>query len=360
MRSLFVAGSLLVAGVAATLALRPSAAAEDAAIKPGESSHTMHGLSVMLEVPKDYDAEKEYSLVVVLHGNGGTESGMARSLQFLNEKGYIVLAPKSTDVGWSTPDVKTVRAIVGDFLKRVKVPPHRRHAVGFSNGGWNLAPLAFDEDLHFVSACWVAAGFKGGKPPKHAKKGMGVLALAGSQDANRSAAVGTPKLLEGKVRSAMYRLQKKLGHEWPRELMPFYGWWLDVQEGRFKPGETMALDWVESPRYGIASLAEGKRGGIGYWYSEDDDADNELAKRLQNEVMLDPAVQFYARQLVAWKADRNDEKQEFRLLNKRETPAIAIYGADGGLRKVLTGKIKAKSLASALKAVSPIKKRPKR
>ena len=66
------------------------------------------------------------------------------------------------------------------------------------------------------------------------------------------------------MRSAEVRLQPNLGHKWPRELMPYYDWWVGVQEGRFTPGETLAFDWDETdvtpPETLPAALAPGRLG----------------------------------------------------------------------------------------------------
>jgi poly(3-hydroxybutyrate) depolymerase len=124
-------------------------------------------------MPAGFDVAKEHSLVVVLHGNGGTDDGMARSLMHLCKKDFVVLAPKSTGLGWNGPDVDAVRRMVADLRKRLHIGERRLHVVGFSNGGWNLAPLAFDEALRVHSACWVAAGFQGGERPAPGEEGDG-------------------------------------------------------------------------------------------------------------------------------------------------------------------------------------------
>ena len=38
-------------------------------------------------------------------------------------------------------------------------------------------------------------------------------------------------MLEGKVRTGEVRIQPGLGHAWPDKLIPYYSWWLGVQEG---------------------------------------------------------------------------------------------------------------------------------
>ncbi len=344
----------------ATLAAPGSAAraAEESPFPPGTSSQRLEGLRCSLVMPAEWDPAKERSLVVVLHGAGGSETGMAGSLAFLAEREFVVLAPKSVGPTWVKNDLDAVRRIVADLRKRLRVGPERLHALGFSNGGWNLAPVAFDEDLRFTSATWVAAGFTGGSVPKHARRGMGALALAGEKDPNRDEAERTVDLLQGKVRSVMCRVQPGKAHEWPDALMPFYGWWLEVQEGRFVPGECLPFDWIEDPAKGPALSAERRTGALAYLYSKDQAADP-VAKALQNEVLLDPLVQRFGRQCVAWRLERGEAADLLRDQKVAGTPAVVVFDPSGKPVKALSGKIAPPVLAAALRSVAPDKSMPK-
>lgn len=347
--------------VAAACALVHSSVAltEDAApFPPGESSHTLEGLRVMIEMPETFDPAKDRSMVLILHGAGGTESGMARTLAHLTKLDYVVVAPKSTGQTWSEPDLAAVRRIAGALRKRLRVGEKRLHGVGFSNGGWNLAPVAFDEELRFQSATWVAAGFNGGKPPRHAKKEMMVLAMAGGNDANRDAAEKTPELLDGKVKSAEVRIQPGIGHEWPSLLVPYFTWWLGVAEGRYVPGECAAFEWRSGIDDALAHAASAKTGAFAWWHSAAD-AGNDRAKSLQNDVFRDPLVQRFGAQLAAAKADRDAAPEPFAAAGLKATPAIVVWDAAGKVKAVLQERIDAKALAAALRSVAPDKSLPK-
>src|SRR5690349_9720069 len=120
----------------ASLALVPAAAApEDAPLFPaGTSSQTLEGLQRSIVMPNDFDVAKEHSLIVILHGNGGSETGMAGGLQHLAKDDFVVCAPKSHGIGWDTPgDVDAVRRIAADLKKRLHVGERRLHVIGFSN-----------------------------------------------------------------------------------------------------------------------------------------------------------------------------------------------------------------------------------
>lgn len=348
----------LILVVLAFVLLLPSAVAEDRPFPTGTSSHELHGLRCSVVMPSEWDPAAERSLVVILHGAGGTETGMAGALQHLAEDDYVVVAPKSRGQVWEKPDLDDVRAIVKDLVVRLNVPEFRLHGVGFSNGAWNLAPVVFDEELRFASACWVAAGYRGeGKVPKYAKERMGTLALAGAEDGNRDAAESTPDALRDDVRSVEVRLEEGLGHKWPRKLMPYYSWWLGVQEGRYVPGETLAFDWQPWTEDAPQSLGE-KAGGFLYLYRASD-AEGELGRVFQNELLQDEEVRFFGEQLTAWKADADQVSELVERLRIKETPALVTFEDDGDVGKVLFGKLKASKLAKALRSEAPIRKRPK-
>jgi len=353
MRLARVVTPLFVALLAATAA--PDAAP---AFPAGTSSQTFEGLTCSIVMPDAFDAAKEHSMIVVLHGNGGTETGMAASLAHLAKDDFVVVAPKSKGIGWDTADVDAVRRIAADLKKRLHVGERRLHACGFSNGGWNLAPVAFDEALRCQSACWVASGFKGGKPPKHAKKEMGVLALAGGDDPNKDAAEATPKQLADKVRSAECRIQPGLGHAWPDKLVPYYSWWLLVQEGRFTPGVCAAFEWKDSAQAAIDAGVAAKTGAFVWWFSSAAQTDDK-ARTFQNDTLRDSLVQRFGAQLAAAKVELESDTAGFAKAGLKTTPAVVVYDAAGKVKAVFDGKLDAKALSAALRSVAPDKTLPK-
>ncbi len=106
MKALAAALPLLV------VAIVPALAQDDLPYPKGSTSQTHLAMKFQLVVPSDYDPAKVYSLIVVLHGAGGTETGMAGSLQPLAKEGFVVCAPKSTGPTWNTADVKIAKGVV--------------------------------------------------------------------------------------------------------------------------------------------------------------------------------------------------------------------------------------------------------
>jgi dienelactone hydrolase len=310
----------------------------------------IEGLKVWLLVPP---AEKQpFSLVIILHGYGGTADGMAAALATYEDDGYVVCAPKSRGEGWTPADVEAVKRIAATLLRRHPIDPDRVHVVGFSNGGWNLAPLAFDERLRPRSATWIAAGFQGGSVPKWAAKRLGALALAGEKDPNAAAARDTVRLLRGKVRSVEVRLQPGLDHKWPHDHDAYLRWWMGVQEGRFTPGDDRNFAWTDA-----LDAGEGA-GALVYVYDPAADAGGEEARRLQNEVFMDPQVRFFGAQLRCVKLARAEHAETAAKLGVTATPAVAVLRPDGSVAKLFQGKVKASALAAALRQQAKVKRMP--
>ena len=322
---------------------------------PGPSSHEIEGLQTELVVPGEIGAEKA-SLIVVLHGAGGTATGMAGSFAPWAQDGYVVCAPKSRGDVWEVDDLRRVLRIAAHLKEVLPIDPAKIHVVGFSNGGWNLPALAFDDELRPCSATWIAAGYRGGNVPDWAKKGLGAIALAGTEDANLGAARATVPALEGKVRSVEVRTEEGLGHAFPRTLMPYLQWWMGVQEGRLVPGEDLSFAWTEDLDAAIAALAGAKKGGVFVWLYTAEDAAKDEARAIQHEVFFDPEVRFLGGQLACVKLDAAGQAERREAWRVKNVPALVVLDKAGKVKKVFDEKIKASKVARTLRGVAPTKR----
>jgi predicted esterase len=345
----------------AVLSLGSAVALAQEKYAPGRSTQHLDGLRYELLVPTEEQGKDGYSLLIILHGMGGTATGMVGIGQEALPRGLITCAPKSTGPGWSAPDIKVVKKIAKHLVDMYGVAPHRRHAAGFSNGGYNLTPLAFDEKLHFVSACWIASSFGGGKPPRWAAKEMACLALVGAEDNARPSAVKIVDQLEGKVKFVDYRVQPGLGHKLPREHVPYWLYVMEVMEGCFTPGRQLSYDWQTDLAAARGEMASKKVGGFAYVYDpEATDKERDLTKAYQNEALFDRVAGFFGRQLIAVKLEKAAAADLIAEAKVKTTPAIVVFKRGGDkTAKVLTGKPSAKKLASALRSVAKVKKLPK-
>jgi len=349
--------------LALLLALAVTAVAKDEAKKTYPTGSTLQefaGLKFQLLVPDDYDAGKTYSLYVVLHGMGDNGPNLAPAFRELPGRGYVVACPSARGQAWSTRDLEDVKSIVTHLMEVFPIAEGKLHGLGFSNGGWNLGPLVFDERFRFASGCWMAAGFQGGKVPARAKKEFGAIALVGAEDGNRGAAMKTVDLLADKVKSVECRIQPGIGHKFTRELMPYYWWWLDVMDGRFEPGLDKSFEWKESTD-GVAGECEAKKTGAFLWFwSKEADGASEEAKALQQEVYFDRLVRVFGARLIPVRLEREKNEELFAEYRLKETPAIVVLDWKGKKKKVLEGKkLKAGSLAKALRSVARDQSVPK-
>lgn len=352
------AGALtLVAALAlGARAARPASA--ELPYPPGPSSHAIEGLQTELVLPRDLAPGAQASLVIVLHGAGGTATGMAGTLAPLAGQGFVVCAPKSRGQVWEEADLAAALKI-GAHLKAVlPIHPDKVHVVGFSNGGWNLPRLAFDDALRPVTATWVAAGFRGGQVPDWAEGRLSALALAGSEDANVGAARETVKALAGKVRSVEVREQPGLGHSWPDRLQPYLMWWMGVREGRFTPGDDLSLAWGADLDAALAEQAGRKKGGVLLYVFDPADTEKPEARALQHVVLFDPEVRRLGGQLSAVKLAREQAQALGARAPFASTPALLVYDAKGALKHTLEGRLKSAAVAKALRSVAPQPRAP--
>ncbi len=333
-----------------------AAAASAAEYPPGRSVQQIEGVETALLVP-DLPDGKQASLVILLHGAGDNGPNLVNALAPWEKEGYLVCAPSASGGTWDTTDLAAAKRIALHLLKTLPIDPKRVHGVGFSNGGWNLAPIAFDDDLKPCSATWIAAGYNGGAVGKWAKKGLGALALAGAQDPNADAARKTVPLLRDKVRCVEVRLQQGLDHKWPSEHDEYLLWWMGVMEGRFEPGKDLNFAWGDDLDVALEGLKPKKKGGVIVYVWSPEDAAKPEAKELQNEILMDPLVRHYGNQLAAVRLEVIDPVAT--KLGATASPAIVVLDKDGVVKKLLAGKVTAKALAGALRSVAPDGKPPK-
>ncbi len=141
--------------------------------------------------------------------------------------------------------------------------------------------------------------------------------------------------------------------------MPYMRWWMGVQEGRFTPGEDHNFEWSDDLPEAKKALDGKKRGGILVYFFDKSDKDNPAARKLQNEVLMDPAVRYFGSQLQCVRLEKEIFSNEATELGVKTTPAIVVVTRKGTIKKRIEGKFKARSLASALRSVAPYKKLPK-
>ena len=266
----------------------------------------LSGLNALtsLLLPEERPAEGErWSLLIVLHSAGGSGSTMVDRFQAWGHDGYVVCAPKAKDLTWEPNDLERTLAIAKHLIEVLPIDARKVHVAGYENGGDEMSPLVFDDDLKPCSVAWLTSGYRGTQVPKWAKTALGAIALAGTEDGNHGAAKATVPMLRDKVRNVEFHEQPGLGHAFPRELMPYLKWWMGVQEGRLELGDDRYFDWKGDLAAAVASQEGYKKGGVLLWLYAADDAEKEATRTVQHEIFFDTEVRFLARQIPCVKID---------------------------------------------------------
>jgi polyhydroxybutyrate depolymerase len=135
-----------------------------------------------VHVPRGYDPEHSYPLVVNLHGTGATAAGQESASQLsgtADAHGFLVAYPQGlrrvgTGFAWNVPgtpafsaagadEAAFVRQLVTTLRGRYCVDPARVYAVGFSGGGRMVSQLACEPGSPFAAVA-VVGGLRAPAP----------------------------------------------------------------------------------------------------------------------------------------------------------------------------------------------------
>jgi predicted peptidase len=128
-------------------------------------------------VPHDYKGDKEYPLILFLHGAGETKGGSKQPVEVglgpaVKKRAktfpFIVVIPQSQKRTWQadSADAQRALAMLAEVQKAYKVDPKRIYLTGLSMGGfgtWSLATKYPEKWAAIVPIC-------GGGDPKQAAK----------------------------------------------------------------------------------------------------------------------------------------------------------------------------------------------
>ena len=126
--------------------------------KPGELSEAMTPIVTRVEqpyllyLPKDYDGEKSFPLMLFLHGAGERGNnlekvkahGPPKLIEAGKEMPFIVVAPQCAAEQWW--DAKTLQGLLDFVETNYKVDTDRIYVTGLSMGGYGTWDLALRDD----------------------------------------------------------------------------------------------------------------------------------------------------------------------------------------------------------------------
>jgi predicted peptidase len=121
----------------------------------------------VLFVPKDYKGDKEYPVILFLHGAGETgtdgkrqsQTGIGPAIKKREKSfGFITIMPQAETRGWGAdgPNAKRALAILEQVQKEYKTDPKRVYLTGLSMGGfgtWSLAAKYPDKWAAIAPVC---------------------------------------------------------------------------------------------------------------------------------------------------------------------------------------------------------------
>ena len=117
--------------------------------------------SCKLHVPEDYTEDRDWPLIVALHGASGSGREYLWTWQRLAaERGYLVLAPRSADITWSVlqppVDIASVTAAIDRALAEYRIDRRRVFLTGLSDGATFSYLLAFLAPEYFAGVAPIA------------------------------------------------------------------------------------------------------------------------------------------------------------------------------------------------------------
>lgn len=155
-----------------------------------------------LYVPSDYDAEKAYPLVLMLHGysvTGAMQNVIFQLVERVKTYQFILVVPEGTRnqqghpfwnafedccnfYGQDVDDVAYLTGLVEEAAKHVHVDRSRVTTLGHSNGGYMSLRLACERPDIFSRAVSVAGSMPSLREQCDAEGGVSILQIHGTED----------------------------------------------------------------------------------------------------------------------------------------------------------------------------------
>ncbi len=188
-----------------------------------------------LYVPEYYSADRQWPLVVALHGGSGHGADSLWTwLREARSRGCLVLAPTSVDRTWSLLEPALDGSRIVEMVDRVKsrwnVDEHRVLLTGMSDGGTFTLVFGFADGLPFTHL----APMSGVMPPlppeqREAARGKPVYLVHGARD--WMFPIATARMARDELTrmgtELVYREIPDLSHTYPREENASVLEWLD-------------------------------------------------------------------------------------------------------------------------------------
>jgi poly(3-hydroxybutyrate) depolymerase len=158
---------LLLAGILSGCGDESKERAETNLVKLGDRSY-------LLQLPANFQPDRDYKLLLAFHGSGGTSNSMQSMANFsAYSDEYIVAYPQSGTVEWNEgcscniahrlgfDDLGFVDDVIADISSKQRIAAGEIYAAGFSQGGLFTQNLACNRSNRFKGFAVVAAPMSG-------------------------------------------------------------------------------------------------------------------------------------------------------------------------------------------------------
>jgi polyhydroxybutyrate depolymerase len=152
-----------------------------------------------LHIPRGYQSQREYPLLLSLHGNASSAQQQEQRTgfsQLADRGGFIVVYPQGTPgpngrLGWSSggpghptlDDTRFIADVLDAVQTRLCVDPYRIYASGFSNGGGMTWVLSCQMAGRIAAFASVSGSYYATNPPCAPTRAVPVLEIHGTGDA---------------------------------------------------------------------------------------------------------------------------------------------------------------------------------
>ncbi|MBI2875576.1 MAG: hypothetical protein HYY20_01700 [Candidatus Tectomicrobia bacterium] len=135
-----------------------------------------------LYVPESYRPDREWPLIVAMHGGGGNDNDFIWLwLRQARSKGYLLVAPKSMDLTWTPKDIRVVLMAIEEVRSIYRINPKGIFLTGVSDGGTFSYEVGLRHPELFAAIAPVAGGLMPWFDFEKAR-GLPVYILHGSLD----------------------------------------------------------------------------------------------------------------------------------------------------------------------------------
>jgi len=147
-------------------------------------------LEYLLYLPKEYDTQEAWPLVLFLHGAGErgsdislvTKHGLPKRIANGDEFPLLVVSPQCPQSSWWPAETLTLRALLDDVQKRYRIDLDRVYVTGLSMGGYGTWRLAVAQPDRFAAAVPICGGLEGPPQAVDVLKKLPIWVFHGAKD----------------------------------------------------------------------------------------------------------------------------------------------------------------------------------